>query len=161
MTIEERLERLERENRRLKYLLFSLLFLVVGVFFMGATTKKGSSIPDEIKARKFTLFDEGGKVRAVLSMWQGVPVLALYDEEGKFRAGLRGGKDVSCLDLDDGKGKVKVSLGVKTSRPEEFIPLSEPYLVLYGIRHEAGIDFYSNSGLFSQPRFFYVSNRRA
>jgi hypothetical protein len=155
MTIEERLERLERENKRLKYLLFSLFFLIAGVFFIGATTmKKESPIPDEIKARKFTLFDEVGKVRAVLSMWQGVPVLALYDEEGKFRAGLRGGKDVSCLDLDDGKGKVKVSLGVKTSRPEEFIPLSEPYLVLYGIQHEAGIDFYSNSGLFSQPRFF-------
>jgi hypothetical protein len=63
MTIEERLERLERENKRLKYLLFSLLFLVAGVFFIGAmVVKKGKFIPDEVKAHKFVLFDgEGGK----------------------------------------------------------------------------------------------------
>jgi hypothetical protein len=78
MTVEEGLERLEKENRKLKYLLFSLLFLIAGVFFIGAT-KKGGSIPDEIKAHKFTLVDSDGEVKGWLGMNpSGEPLLHLY-----------------------------------------------------------------------------------
>jgi hypothetical protein len=137
MTVEERLERLEKENRRLKYLLFSLLFLVAGVFFMGATTKKVSSIPDEIKAHKFTLVDKDGEVRGEwnegsLGLWDkgknslmilgcgdGGPLLGLYDKE-KDSVVLNvvgGAADIICsqerkprMILSTGKGEPTLTL---------------------------------------------------
>jgi hypothetical protein len=93
MTIEERLERLEKENRRLKYLLFPLLFLIAGAFFIGATTmEKGSSVPFEIKAHGFTLVDYEGKVKGefVVDKYpEGEPRLVLYNKEGKVGAELQ------------------------------------------------------------------------
>jgi hypothetical protein len=114
MTIEERLERLERENRRLKYLLFSLLFLIAGVFFIGARTINGegeSSIPDEIKAKKFTLVDDNGKGRAVLGIWKGLPGLVFFSEAGELRVGLLDAEKLPSLGFQDENGKTRLVLG--------------------------------------------------
>ena len=59
----QRLDRLERENRRWKVLgctAFAVLGLIV---LVGATGSKGTKVAEEIRARKFVLVDKAGKVR--------------------------------------------------------------------------------------------------
>lgn len=59
MTVEDRLARLERENRRLKLAAVALIV----VFAAGAAEEK---IPNEISARKFTVVTPDNDVRITL-----------------------------------------------------------------------------------------------
>jgi hypothetical protein len=119
MTIEERLERLEKENRRLKYLLFSLLFLVAGVFFVGATAKKkGKPVSDEIRTHRLVLVDSKGKDRGVLGMDKECPFLGLYDEEGISRISLAVEKYGSILVLNDENAKAGAVLSMLEGIPK-------------------------------------------
>lgn len=79
-TITCRLDRLERENRRLRLVGSAALAMLCLIFFVGA---KWSKIAGEVRARTFTLVDKDGKDRAVMAMGaDGMPTLALYDQDG-------------------------------------------------------------------------------
>lgn len=96
--ILSRIERLERQNRRLKSGAMVLLVAVACVGLMGQTTtpKKKTTkpapaaaaapaapaLPKDIEAESFTLKDPNGKVRAELAMSGTGPALKLRDANG-------------------------------------------------------------------------------
>lgn len=84
MTIEERLEKLERELSRVNQ-------AVGGTF-------------NELRAYKFVLEDENGKSRAVIGVSKDGPALRLLDENGKPRVELSIWKDGPGLVLLDENG---------------------------------------------------------
>ena len=57
MTIEQRLDRLERQNRFLKGTGAAVLLALMAVALMGA----GGAIPDVIRAREFRVIGKDGK----------------------------------------------------------------------------------------------------
>src|SRR5665213_2331992 len=100
MTIEERLEVVEKELNRTKrhnrYLLCVVL-VFIGIGIIGASPSNWKSIDDlppvpdtdtdgnVIKANGFSIEDENGKIRASLRMDRGEPELVLFDVKGKTR----------------------------------------------------------------------------
>ena len=126
MTIEERLENMEREMRRVKrrnrWLLGTILLIVGGliapwVFETTAIRARSKEVGTvkEIRARSFVLEDEKGDVRAGLIVDKdGSPGLRLYDENGETRAAL---KDGPGLSLYDENGKTRATLGVVKGGP--------------------------------------------
>ena len=81
MRLEDRVKRLERENRRLKAAGLVSVLVVGLVFLMG----QAAEVPEEIKARKFSLVDASGVSRAVLGIGADGPELALFDQIGDVR----------------------------------------------------------------------------
>ena len=92
MTIEERLENMERELARAKrrnLWLLSVTLLMVGVFAIGffeTTSSKlraqGAGKERVVRANEFILEDERGEVRARLGIFKDQPGLTLSDENG-------------------------------------------------------------------------------
>ena len=69
------------------------------------------SAPEVIRAQKFELVDEKGKVRAELTLVDGIPGLLLSDQEGKPRAALGLDKNgTPSLSLHDSSGKTRAAL---------------------------------------------------
>ncbi len=135
-TLIERLDRLERENRRLKIAGAILLLVVAAGGAMGQVLPK--AVPKVVEAERFVLrdtkgkilatlgaeasgllalvlYDQNGKARAVLGVVaDGRPVLSLLDQNGKDRAGLGLLPDgVPTLSLLDQNGKDRATLAVK------------------------------------------------
>jgi len=126
MTIEERLENMEREvgrlQRRNRWLLGAILFvagglIVPGVFKITAIRVRSqeAGTTKEVRARSFILEDEKGKVRAMLAVGEFGPRLSLYDENGKVRAGLWAYKDGPGLALYDENGNERFKAGKTTT----------------------------------------------
>ena len=86
MSVEERLERLERQNQWMRRLGAVVVALVVAVFLMGQGKKK--ELPD-LEVRSLTVKDKDGNVRARLwtSGPQGAAGLLLMAKDGRARAG--------------------------------------------------------------------------
>ena len=99
MTIEERLENMERElgrvKRRNRWLLGAIL-LVAGGLIVSAVFEttafraraQGAGTAKEIRVNSLVLEDENGKLRALLAASKDGPNLEMYDENGKRRARL-------------------------------------------------------------------------
>lgn len=127
MTIEERVEKLEKElsraNRRNRGLLagaaLCLGIAVVAWVFRPQTllAQNAANRPKEVHANRFVLEDDKGKTHAELSMVNGGPGLILTDEKGNTRIGLSVLKDEPRLDLSDEKGKTRASLFVVKDGP--------------------------------------------
>ncbi len=84
MSTEERLERLEKENRRLRKFASLGVILIASAVIAGASMKAGSA--ETIKARTFIVEDEGGNIRATLGLDKKNEVfLAFFDVNGKSR----------------------------------------------------------------------------
>ncbi len=82
MTVEQRLERLERQNRWLKRIATVCVAVVAVVFLLG----QGKDKPRVVEAEAFVLRDSEGKQRAVLSMEKpNTPSLVLLDRDGTKR----------------------------------------------------------------------------
>ena len=121
MTIEQRLERLERQNRWMKRI--GALGLAVAAAVLLSGQAKGKDLQD-LKARSLTLIDANGKNRVVLAdsltlidpYGRNRVVLADYglrvlDINGKTRATLFArGDGSSSLDLYDRNGKMLMAL---------------------------------------------------
>jgi len=121
MTIEERLEVVERElaasRRRTKRLWISLgLAGVVCALAWSLTattsTAKTQGAEKVIRANKFIVEDENGKGRAVLSAYKYGPMLMLIDENGQPRAELSVPTFGSSLSLYEENGKTRAVLGI-------------------------------------------------
>ena len=84
MSTEERLERLEKENRRLRKFMSLAMILIASVVIAGASLQAGSA--ETIKARTFMVEDESGNIRATLGLDKRNEVfLAFFDANGNSR----------------------------------------------------------------------------
>jgi len=129
MTIEDRLENMERELGRVKrhnrWLLGTILLVAGGLIAPGMfettairaqSQKPGTA--KEIRANNFIIEDEKGELRAALGMSKDGPCLIMSDENRKMRALLSVSQNGTGLVLLDGNGKTRVGLGVpKESGP--------------------------------------------
>lgn len=118
--IQERLLRLERQNRRLKQTGAAALVVTASLLFMGQASRTKpvqASQSNTVEASRFILKDDRtGKVRAVFSIDarpdnSGPVQLVFYDAEGKERVRLNSGILPSlggALNLADEKGKAGV-----------------------------------------------------
>ena len=145
MTIEERLENMERElgrvKRRNRWLLGAILLVAGGLIVPGMfeTTAvraraQGVKTAKEIRANKFVLEDENGKRRAELGVFEDGPRLTMYDKNGKPRAGPGVLKDGPSLVLGDENGKIRFVAGkTATKKPDgKTTEYPESSLILYG-----------------------------
>jgi hypothetical protein len=98
--ITERLDRLERENRRLKRLGLASLAVMGSVLVMGQSPAKRI-----LEANEFILRDASGSVRATLKMDKGEPLLTLLDSHGKVEAG------PEQIEFEDSNGTNRALLG--------------------------------------------------
>jgi hypothetical protein len=123
-TLVGRLDRVERENRRLKLAGLVMLIGLAAVVLMGQVTPP--KVTKVVEAEKFVLLDMNGKVRAELNMWpDGSPVLKLYSEDKKPRVALGVlPDDAPSLELFGKVGKARTLLTVE--------PTGRPLLALYG-----------------------------
>jgi hypothetical protein len=80
-SIQERLDRLERQNRRLKQSALAALVLATALATIYATQR----VPQQITAHEFDIVDSNGQVRVRMNTGLG---LTLYDKEGHSRAAL-------------------------------------------------------------------------
>ena len=81
MNLEQRLERLELQNRRLKMVGLIGLLAVLSVVLMG----QAETVPEEIKAKTFIAVDDAGNERVLLGSTAGGYGLDLFDYAGRIR----------------------------------------------------------------------------
>jgi hypothetical protein len=112
--IVTRLDRLERQNRRLRWL---LVLLPAAALAIGAGTDNDHLKAKSVVAESFILKDADGKDRASLSLIDGTAVLILKDATGTNRVTVQAGDDGTDrkargpgLSLANGKGKAVASL---------------------------------------------------
>ncbi|MCK5862764.1 MAG: hypothetical protein KAH38_09780 [Candidatus Hydrogenedentes bacterium] len=109
MTIEERIEQMEKEIVRLNGRVLEL---------EGALERDDGKVKDVLRASRFELVDDTGNVRATLDFDEYGTRLILQDSKGNLRVGLHALASGSGLALADGAGKVRIKLGVFNNRPE-------------------------------------------
>jgi hypothetical protein len=123
MTIENRLERLEKELNAAKHRnrrLLTIFILAVGAFALAWTFTKteGTVLAQDaekagkvVRANGFVLEDDQCRVRGKLEMSPIGPGLILYDENGKVRAGLSTfKKEGPSLILSDENGNIRIMM---------------------------------------------------
>ena len=108
MTVDERLDRLERQNRRLKTGLASFLLVAVAAGLVGFARQ--DSIPDLVEARAFHVVSEDGTVRVKLedSLGLGYGVggaVTTMNGEGESLVQLGAAKGVGAVWTLDPSGK--------------------------------------------------------
>ena len=96
-SLERRIEKVERENRRLKIAALTALLGLGGVFSLGAA----ASPPQKLEAETIVLRDATGKSRIILGVDEEGPGIAFLDAKGKLRLNLGLAKDGPALDLLD------------------------------------------------------------
>ncbi|MHC4223244.1 MAG: hypothetical protein ACYSX0_11970 [Planctomycetota bacterium] len=101
MSLEERLQRLERQNRWFKRIGATAVAVVAVVVLIGQAGPK--KLPD-LEVRSLKVKDEEGNVRASISPFEQGAALGLSDKEGKARMmlGVWGGPFIG---FHDGKGE--------------------------------------------------------
>jgi hypothetical protein len=109
--IRSRLEKLERENRRLKSMGGLAALVAVSLFLMGQAK------PDRtLEAERFVLKDASGNVGAELAIGKLGPKLTLNDANGHPSVTLVGG-DAPFLTLTLGKGEKQINLSTGSGEP--------------------------------------------
>lgn len=103
MTIEERLERLERNNRRLLVGLVTVILFGVGV---AATPNNGKDIFDEVRARAIFVVDRNNNPRVWLYVDKDGPTLSMFSENGNASAHLSVTNGWSGIILHNENGKM-------------------------------------------------------
>jgi hypothetical protein len=136
MTIEDRLENMERELGRVKRhnrgLLGAILLLAGGLIVPGlfettairAQSQKPGTVK-EIRANNFIIEDEKGEVRATLGMTNDNPCLIISDQNRKMRVLLSLGQNGPGLVLLDGNGKSRVALIAPIKEIGPFLQLND------------------------------------
>lgn len=105
VTIAERLDQIERENKLLRWI-GSVLFagLVVAISISGLVGRR------TIQTERLELKDRQGNVRARLALGDdGAPKLAFFDARGEEQLTVQAREDTSSIELFD-RGHVRVSL---------------------------------------------------
>ena len=116
-SVLERLDKLERQNRRVKQLALAALLPIGAVLLMGQCTPRGRTV----EAEKFIVRDPRGRLQAEFASTEYGPALSLYDKSGKARVGLDAAA-APGLKLYDPSGWPQAEL---TTQPEgAFLSLS-------------------------------------
>lgn len=111
-SLADRLDRLEKQNRKLRMAIFAALITVVSAGLVGFT-----AVQEQLLwARQFVLVDANETKRAELIIDEGAPVLRFYDAEGKARTevGLTE-NGFGKVRLQDAQGTSRISLGQTNS----------------------------------------------
>lgn len=104
-----RLEKLERDNRRLRAFAVAALVLAAALSTIYAT----APVPEKITAHEFDVVDGSGKARMKLRTIDGSPHTSLYDAQGKVRAAMGMTSDGSpSIVLLDAQGNLRAAMGV-------------------------------------------------
>jgi hypothetical protein len=115
MTIEERLNRLERKNRRLT--LAMLLTGVAAALVVTLGMAKTEVVPDEVKAHSFKLLDDNGNTRAALDVTKDGVGLALLGGKGNTQAALSVANEEAMLVLSDTNDKPRIAMAMSKDGP--------------------------------------------
>lgn len=108
MNIEQRLQRLERQNRRLKWIGGVALVAIATTLFLGARANNFNTMS---KAHAFVIHDLQGNMRGSLAVdGRGEPALTLFDKNAKPRAifSFIDNKDQACVAFQDDKGDIQI-----------------------------------------------------
>ena len=115
MDLHARMERLERENKRLK-LIGGAVLLLFGVCLMLGFAPADN--PQEIKAERFLVIDKDGKTRAVLGMDRNNAALLMSDPTGRRLLSVKFAPDgVSALVFFDSNGTPRLELALTRTGP--------------------------------------------
>jgi len=116
MELEVRVDKLERENRRIKRLGYTTLIVAGLVIALGQARPQQ---PEVIRATKFVLVDENGQQRATLGIENGGPALVLEDTSGRGVVQLQVPKipDKPSLYLADPRESARVELAMTMNGP--------------------------------------------
>jgi hypothetical protein len=104
-SITERLENLEKQNRKLRLGLIVILLAAAAIMLMGQ-----ASVPRTVEAQQFVLKDAKGKTRAQLYLTDTGPKFHLYASDGKIRAVVGATEDGGSLVLADSQATTKLLL---------------------------------------------------
>ena len=106
------MEKLEKQNRRLRVGVGAFLLAAASLLLMGQAAPQSKTM----EAQEFILRDAGNKQRAKLSMVEDTAMLSLYDAKENVRARLVAGDRPGLLFFDAGRtgpyAKVRLVLGV-------------------------------------------------
>jgi hypothetical protein len=140
--LTQRVNRLEKENRRMKRLAGLAVVGITALMLMGQA--KPSHVPKVSEAERFVLRDPNGKVRAALAVVKNQPVLTLHDSDEKMKVLLNiadSGEPTLRLFGNDGSESVYLSnaLGYHDRRGLRLMlgqvdkqgPFEGPFLRLY------------------------------
>ena len=114
----ERVEILEKQNRRLKQVGAAILVVIISTVAMAQAPRKRT-----VEAEEFVLRDTNGKMRATLAMSPEGPGLVLFDSNGTARAMLEAVREGPRLTLHDANGQSRV--GLTAFRVGEALGLSD------------------------------------
>jgi AMIN domain-containing protein len=118
-TLTDRVERLERENTRLKRLGAVALLGLAALFVAGQLQRAaGAAGPTRIEAERFLLRDAVGAIRAALEMGSdGTPRLALLDTAGhervRLQVGANGSPGLTLFDADGKTARAAFKIGIE------------------------------------------------
>lgn len=99
VSLEQRLEKVERENHRLKVFGSVVLLGMAGALFLGLAANPSSS--KKLEAEVLVLKNAQGKPQMILGAGDDGPALTILDKNGKLRVNLGVGQDGPALDLLD------------------------------------------------------------
>ncbi len=144
--LESRVDKIERDNRRLKLTVGALLLALAAVPLIGAVMPE--QIPELIQARNFQVIDESGTVRTEMH-WNGIFIRAengrtrtLMNVGGIFNRDENGDRQFAMDDegfqYHDQDGVLRAVMGtMRPGRYPEFLfgrpPTSPPHFSLYDI----------------------------
>ena len=111
-SVVHRLEKVEKQNRRLKQTGALASILIASVLLMGQASPKRT-----VEANEFVLRDANGKERAWLGVIGSGPMLALYDASGKERVRLVALAGGSNFALFNANGEAAARLAVIADAP--------------------------------------------
>jgi hypothetical protein len=108
MSVEERVQRLEKSNRRLKVGMLSLGIAATCIAVLGAA----APTPKAVTAEKFVLLDEAGNERAELSSNSKAAALQLLNVNGSRAAVVTAGSEGNAIFLADTAGQTREAMMV-------------------------------------------------
>jgi len=109
--LSRRLDKLEKQNFRLKLSMVALVLLVAYIAFGQTVTDNIIVKQTLMESKELKLLDNEGNARLFLRMYSRVPVLQLLDSNGKPRMslGMRF-DDTPFIDLSDSTGRTRATL---------------------------------------------------
>ncbi len=125
MTIDKRIEKIERQLVRIRWVSCGLIICIVLSLVVWFISKNLSG-EKEIRATQFIIEDANGKTRGALGVDEKGPSLGLFDENGKCRILLRSYEEGSMLGLSDKN--------------------QNPGVILANLKGEPGLELYDENG---------------